>query len=648
MKGMGSAEQAQYMDAIFGKQQYAKASALIFSGADALRGYSAELKNAGGATEQMAAVMRGSLQNRIEVLKSSLTELGFKFVDAFAERGGEALGKITDAINNFDITPIIGVVETAANAIAGFAGVLFGAVKIAWQFRGVIIAIAAPILAYQAALMAVTIATRAFHKIQTVIKLAMFLFTLVTQGQTAALAGLTVGTVAHGIATKAMAIATGIATAAQWALNVAMTANPIGLIVVGIVAAIAAITALTILIVKNWERITNAFKKGSEKVMAVLSMICLPIGLIISAIKEIASNWQKIKEALAATGLFEKIKEIADGIKNFFKPAIDWLVNAFYTVKNAIADFFTGMVTKIKDFFTPAVSAVSGFFKGIFNSIYNFVKPAFDWLGEKWQQIVSFFKDNAIINAIKVIGGTLLSGILAPVQGLLEILSHIPGLGHLAGKGAEKIQEFRNLLKGIDGATVTANVNPPDNVTLTPPTDKGTQTLTTQDFSAPQFAIGGADGKSKLHGVVDISNGAAGYSLADRATSATSTATNAVSSAANPAPIIPEIIIRNISEMTYILRKIDTATRDIANGLTSTGSNLMPNVKMNGDDDESPNFNNPRAIAPITQAERMTYNVRERIQKIIIEVAAEKGTSARVVRAPRSAEIELTTSGGNL
>jgi len=646
MKGMGTAEQAQYMDAIFGKQQYSKASALIASGAEALRGYSDELKNAGGATEQMAGVMRGSLQNRIEVLKSSLMELGFKFVDAFAEKGGAAIGKITDAINNFDITPIIGAAEAAANAIAGFARILFGAVKLAWQFRYLIIAIVAPLIAYQVALMAVTIATRAFHKIQTMVKLAMFVGTLVTKGQTAALAGLTVGTVAHSIATKAMAIANGIATAAQWALNAAMAANPIGLIVMGIVAAIAAITALTILIVKNWERITNAFKKGSEKVMAVISIICMPIGLVISMIKEIASNWAKIKEALAATGLFDKIKEIAGAIKNFFKPAIDWLVNAFYTVKDAITGFFSNIGNKIKDFFTPALNAVSGFFSRIFNAIYNFVKPALDWFAAMWLKIVSIFKDNAIINAIKVIGGTLLSGILAPIQGLLEILSYIPGLGHLAGKGAEKIQEFRNFLKGVDGATVTAEVKPPENVTLTPPTDTGTQTLTSQDFSAPQFAIGGAAGKSKLHGVVDVSDGAAGYSIMN-ANGATSTASSAVSGSASSA--VPEIIIRNISEMTYILRKIDTATRDIANSLTSTGSSInMPRVKMGGDTDEdSPSFSNPRSIAPITQADRMAYNVDERIQKLIIEVAAEKGTSARIVRAPRSAEIELTTSGGN-
>jgi phage-related protein len=146
-------------------------------------------------------------------------------------------------------------------------------------------------------------------------------------------------------------------------------------------------------------------------------------------------------------------------------------LNVWNTIKNAVSGFFGYIVNAIKSFFVPAISAIGNFFKNIFNAVYNFIKPALDFITEKWQQIVKPFKGRAIINAIKVIGGTLLSGILAPIQGLLEILSYIPGLGHLAGKGAEKIQEFRNFLKGVDGATVTAEVNPPENVTLAPPTE---------------------------------------------------------------------------------------------------------------------------------------------------------------------------------
>jgi TP901 family phage tail tape measure protein len=693
MEGLGSAEQARYLDAIFGKAQYSKAAALISTGSEALREYSEELRNAAGATEQMAGVMRNSLRNRIEVLKSSLTEVGFKFIDAFAEKGGEAISRITEAVNNFDVTPLVNAAQSAIDVIQKLVGFIVGAVKVAWQFRGVIIAIAVPLLVYQGALMAITIATAAYAKIMAVVKVltavvtgAQMAYAIVIKQSAAAQAALAFTTKETAIATKlwtgamtaaiaikkaftgltlaqgaaliATKIATIAATAAQWALNVAMTANPIGIIIVAVGALIAAI----VLLIKNWEKVTTAIKNNTNKVMTILTVLFGPIGIIISMIKEVASNWAKIKEALAATGLFEKIKEIADSIKAFFQPAIDWLINAFYTVKNAVTGFFSGIANKIRDFFMPAITAVSNFFKSIFGAIYNFVKPALDWLGEKWQQIVSFFRNNAIVNAIKVIAGTLISGILAPIQGLLEILSYIPGLGHLAGKGAEKIQEFRNFLKGVDGATVTAEVNPPDNVTLAPPTGTGTENLTAPDFDMAGFALGGAGGRSRLHGVVDTSGGAAGYS-ADG--SGTYTATSAVgNSSASSASVFPESVTRNVFEITALLRKIDANIYSIFNTLpglsrpvafemarpeTATRMSLdLPRVNMNGDDRDTPEYENPRNIAPITQAERTAYNVEERIQRIIIEVAAEQGTAARIIRAPRDAEIELVHSGGNL
>jgi hypothetical protein len=43
----------------------------------------------------------------------------------------------------------------------------------------------------------------------------------------------------------------------------------------------------------------------------------------------------------------------------------------------------------------------------------------------------------------------------------------------------------------------------------------------------------------------------------------------------------------------------------------------------------------------------MAYSFEERRQTIVIEVTAEKGTAARIVRAPRDVDIKLVKSGGN-
>jgi hypothetical protein len=308
---------------------------------------------------------------------------------------------------------------------------------------------------------------------------------------------------------------------------------------------------------------------------------------------------------------------------------------------------------------------------------------------------VGFFKDNAIVNAIKVIGGTLLSGILVPIQGLLEILSHIPGLGHLAGKGAEKIQEFRNFLKGVDGATVTADVNMPDKVAAELSPSTGTSFPATPDYGAMGYSGGaalGAGGRSKLHGVVDVLGGAIpSIPGAETVRAATGGADAAVNSG------IPETLTRTGFEITAILRKIDssvavithnafpsiaipgTDTTRAATGGADTAANsgipetltrtgfeiaailrkidssvaaishtIFPRITMNADGGDTPEYISPRNIAPITQAERTAYNYSERMERLIIEVAAEKGTSARIVRAPRDTEIQLVHSGGNL
>jgi hypothetical protein len=66
---------------------------------------------------------------------------------------------------------------------------------------------------------------------------------------------LTAATVAYNLVTKAVAIATGIWTAAQWLLNVAMDANPIGLVVLAIIALVAAI----IVVIKYHKQIAAFF-----------------------------------------------------------------------------------------------------------------------------------------------------------------------------------------------------------------------------------------------------------------------------------------------------------------------------------------------------------------------------------------------------
>src|SRR3546814_19869520 len=73
-------------------------------------------------------------------------------------------------------------------------------------------------------------------------------------------------TIAQRIAMIAGAIATGVVTAAQWLWNLAMMANPIGLII----AAVIAFLVILGLLAKNWDAITKFLQQVWERVWSGL------------------------------------------------------------------------------------------------------------------------------------------------------------------------------------------------------------------------------------------------------------------------------------------------------------------------------------------------------------------------------------------
>ena len=109
--------------------------------------------------------------------------------------------------------------------------------------------------------------------------------------------------VAHGIAalaTSGWTIAIAGATAAQWALNVALTANPIGVIIVGIGLLVAVIAGAIFFIVKFRSEIWDFFQGWGAAVLLVLG----PLGLLIIAIVQVIKYWEKLKSIGGAVAGF--------------------------------------------------------------------------------------------------------------------------------------------------------------------------------------------------------------------------------------------------------------------------------------------------------------------------------------------------------
>ena len=128
----------------------------------------------------------------------------------------------------------------------------------------------------------------------------------------------------------AQSVATGVVTAAQWALNIAMNANPIGLIITAVGVLIAGI----ILLYKNWDsiwsgiqaitdKVWNSIKAGWDWIVVVfrkgwkvLQDVFEGVGSAIAGF--FSSVWSNIKSTLISTAnwIINKLNGLLGGIQN--------------------------------------------------------------------------------------------------------------------------------------------------------------------------------------------------------------------------------------------------------------------------------------------------------------------------------------------
>lgn len=188
-------------------------------------------------------------------------------------------------------------------------------------------------------------------------------------------------------ALKGMTIAQAAATAAQWLMNTALLANPIGLVI----AAIAGLVAAFVLLWNKSEGFRNFW-----------------IGL-----------WEKIKTAAGA---------VAEWFKNTWNAVIGWFKNLWAAIdlsatwsklKKGASDAWAG----VKNTF----SKVGSFFGDTFRKAWQKVKDVFSTGGKIFDGI----KDG-IVTAFKTVVNAIIRGInkvvSAPFKGLNKILDKLQGI----------------------------------------------------------------------------------------------------------------------------------------------------------------------------------------------------------------------------
>lgn len=130
-----------------------------------------------------------------------------------------------------------------------------------------------------------------------------------------------------------MTKAKGLATAAQWAWNAAITANPVGIIIVGIVALIGII----VLLVKNWDVVKKAMVSFYDKIKSnpILSALAMPIIMVVDKIKTLVKAFKSIKQAFKLGGIAEGFKQLGRSILAFAVSPIKSLLEMISKIPGA-------------------------------------------------------------------------------------------------------------------------------------------------------------------------------------------------------------------------------------------------------------------------------------------------------------------------
>lgn len=402
-------KQATRLDYAQNMQQLAGATGQAARESD---GYENQLGNIQQAWSNFLAIVGGpvlgGVVNIMKDITSGLKTAGEKVI--FLQDGFNGLGD-PEALSGLD-ADLYNVGERVAGIVDGFvtvAGKVGDFINATGGIDGVIQKIeilAGGFIAIKSAMAisGVIAGVSAAYGVLTGVMGALSIANLVSAGETVMLTGMYA---AEAIAMGVTSVATGAWTAAQWLLNAALSANPIGIIIVAIAALVGGIVWL-------WN--TN---EGFRN--AVITIWTAVSGFLIQL-------WNNIVSGLQQAG--QSIGEIWDGIVNGFQAAVTGIQTAW----GVVVGFFQGIWAGIVAVF----NAVVGFFVGIYTAEWNGIMAV-------WNGAVSFF--GGIVSGIAGVFSGVSGAITGAFDGALTFLSELPS--RFLEWGADMVQ---GLIDGIRGA----------------------------------------------------------------------------------------------------------------------------------------------------------------------------------------------------
>lgn len=348
MAKMGNGEKIGNYGAIFGAES---ATAMLALGKAANNGeldaFTEKLKNSAGAAKEVADKMQANTKGAMERMMSSFSELGLVIGNVLLPSVTRAADGLGAFINDVSV-----------------AGEKFPLVT-AFIVKG-----AGALLVFKVASIGARFGMTLLSDAVVFGKAAFDFFRLSTMRANIAIVGHTVASTALAIQQKTLAAGTAIATAAQWLWNAAMTANPIGLVII-------AVAALAFAVVKYWEPIKaftlgmwDGLKIGLAPVMESLaplqplfSAIGSAIGGLIGWIGQLFMPLNATKEELASSAeAGRQFCMVLGSSITALISVVGTLAQAFMIIGTGIGQAVAIGVGYLNQLQAAAVSLVSGFF----------------------------------------------------------------------------------------------------------------------------------------------------------------------------------------------------------------------------------------------------------------------------------------------
>ena len=323
---------------------------------------------------------------QLQAIMDLLSDVQQKFSDAFGGASDEAGNLVSGGLPALvgALADVLGAVASVLDKFVEWDGFIPTVTTLATAIAGFKLAKTAIEIAKVTKAMALLRVAKIKDQALTVAIHALYIKDAIAKGAS------TAATIAQNVATKA-------AAAGQWLLNAAMSANPIGIVVIAIAALVAGFIALY----NKSETFRNAVNALWDAVKGAFTKIGQTIGNIVKAVGEkfteikekIGAVWDGIKEKASAA--WETIKNIVTVgimlIGQIISAGIQIITLPFRFIWENCKDVLIAAWDKIKSVVSGALDAVKGFISDKLTAaketVSNIAGGIKDALGTAWSTI---------------------------------------------------------------------------------------------------------------------------------------------------------------------------------------------------------------------------------------------------------------------